>query len=126
MADYVPIHALQGGGYTSQASATITGGQLLATSGSGTVAPSVATSLTVVGVAAHDAALGAKITVLPIRMVHETVAGAGGITQGNPLKSDVNALVTLHVSGTDAPLSAIGKALTTATAGNACRWIGIQ
>jgi hypothetical protein len=124
MAEYVPVHALQGGGFTSQASATVVGGTLLAVSGSGTVAHAGLTSLLVVGIAAHDAASGAKVTVLPIRMVHQTVCGTAGVTAGNPLKSDANGLVMLWVAGTDSSAAMIGKALTTASAAAPVRWIG--
>lgn len=124
MADYTEVFPLGGGGFTSQASASVTGGQLLLVSGSGTVAPSGLTALTVVGVAGHDAASGAKVLVKPLKMVHETTAGTGGLTAGNPLKSDASSNVTLWVSGTDSAAAFLGVALTTATAGNPVRWIG--
>jgi hypothetical protein len=124
MADYVPAFPLGAGGWTSQASGAITGGQLLLVSGAGTVAPATLTALTVVGVAAHDAASGANLVVFPLKMIHETNAGTGGITAGNPLKSDANGLVTLWVSGTDSAAAFLGVALNTATAGNPVQWIG--
>jgi hypothetical protein len=124
MADYTELFPLGAGDWTSQASATITGGQLLAVSGSGTVAPAGLTSLTVVGVAGHDAASGAKVTVKPLKMVHETTAGSGGITAGNPLKSDASGNVMAWVAGTDSSAAFIGVALNTATATNPVQWIG--
>lgn len=124
MADYTPVFPLGAGAWSSQASAAVTGGQLMAVSGAGTVAPAGATSLTVVGVAAHDAASGAPLTVHPLKEVHETTAGTGGITAGNPLKSDASGLVTLWVSGTDSAAAFLGVALNTATAGNPVMWIG--
>lgn len=124
MADYTPLFTLGGGAYSSQASAAITGGQLVSVSGPNTVAPAVATDLKVVGVAAHDAANGAPVTVHPIKEVHETTAGTGGITAGNPVKSDAGGLVTLWVSGTDSAAAYLGTALNTAAAGSLVRWIG--
>lgn len=124
MADYTEVFNLGAGDFTSQASATIVGGQLLAASASGSVAPAGLTSLAVVGVAGHDAASGAKVTVKPLKKVHITTAGAGGVTFGNPLKSDAAGLVTLWVTGTDSAAAFLGIALETATATNPVRWIG--
>ena len=124
MADYTPLFTLGAGAYTSQASAAITGGQLVSVSGPGTVAPAVATDVKVVGVAAHDAANGAKVTIHPLKEVHETTAGTGGITAGNPVKSDAGGLVTLWVTGTDSPVAFLGEALNTAAAGSLVQWIG--
>lgn len=124
MADYTPVYPLGGGAWSSQASAITVGGQLVMVSGVGTVAPATATALPVVGVAAHDAAVGAPLTVHPLKEVHETNAGTGGITAGNPLKSDANGLVTLWVTGTDSAAAFIGTALNTATIGNPVMWIG--
>lgn len=124
MADYTPLFTLGAGAWTSQASAAITGGQLVSVSGPGTVAPAVATDLKSVGVAAHDAANGAPITVHPLKEVHETTAGTGGITAGNPVKSDASGLVTLWVTGTDSAAAFLGVALNTASAGSLVRWIG--
>jgi len=125
MADYTEIFPLGAGDFTSQASGTITGGDCVAVSGSGTVASAAAGSLLVVGVAGHDAVSGAKITVKPLKKVHETLAGAGGVTAGNPLKvgASPNKLV-LWVTGTDSAAAFIGIALTTAAADATLRWIG--
>jgi hypothetical protein len=121
MADYVPIHN-PGHEFTQQASATIVGGNTLANSGVGTVAPAITASANkYVGVAAHDAASGAKVTVIgAVGAVHETTA-AGAISAG--------ALVIVGaVSGTIATIGAgtfdqaIGIALTTAADTAVCRW----
>lgn len=125
MADYTEVFPLGAADFTSQSSAAIVGGVLVAVSGTGTVATAGATSLTVVGVAGHDVlASGLKITLKPLKKVHETTAGTGGLTAGNPLKSDASGLVTLWVTGTDSAAAFLGIALTTATAGNPVRWIG--
>lgn len=123
MADYTPV--ITGGAQpsTMTTSAPVTGGQVLIVTGSGTVGPAAAASGLVVGVAAHDAASGAQVTVWPLPGVtHETVTPTG-VTAGNALSSaaagtvDPGTLGTLAAAGT-----LIGVALTTATAGNKCQW----
>ena len=123
MADYTPV--ITGGAQpsTMTTSAPVTGGQVLIVTGSSTVGPAAAASGLVVGVAAHDAASGAQVTVWPLPGVtHETVTPTG-ITAGNALSSaaagtvDPGTLGTLAAAGT-----LIGVALTTATAGNKCQW----
>ena len=126
MADYVESVDLGVGAFTSTTSASVTGGQLLRVSGSGTVGPAAAGSPEIVGVAAFDAASGARVTVKPLRMVHRTTAGTGGVTAGNPLKSDASGNVTLYVVGTDAVTLLIGTALETASAGNPVKWLGTK
>ena len=125
MAEYTPKLALQGGPFTSQASATIVGGQFVGVSGVNTVGPAAAGSLVVVGVAAHDAATGAKLAVFPLKMIHESVAGVGGITAGNPIKVGATAdVAVLWVTGTDSAAAFLGIALNTAIATATFRWIG--
>lgn len=125
MADYVPVFPLGSPPFTSQASGSISGGDCVAVSGSGTVAGAGAGALTVIGVAAHDAASGAKVTVHPLKSVHETLAGAGGVTAGNPLKVGASpGKMVLWVTGTDSAAAFVGVALTTAAADAALRWIG--
>jgi predicted RecA/RadA family phage recombinase len=110
MADYSPI--FQGPPpYTSTASATITGGQVLEVSGSGTVGPAAAGSVKVVGVAAFDAATNAQVTIFR-GGVQELVA-SGTVTQGEQVEAAASGQVRTLASG-----RAIGVALTTATNGN--------
>lgn len=123
MADYTPVFTGGALPFTSTASATITGGQVLVVSGDGTVGPAGGASGLVCGVAAHDAASTQKVTVWPLAgVVHETVTPTG-CTAGNALASaaagtvDPGTLGTLAAAGT-----LIGVALTTATAGNKCQW----
>lgn len=124
MADYTPVQALGGGPFTSQASGTIVGGDAVVASGSGTVAASGAAGAAV-GIAAHDAVTGQKVAVWPLKAVHETVAGVGGATFGQPLKVGATAGVLIPwVSGTDTVPTWVGTALTTATATNILRWVG--
>ena len=123
MADYTPVFTGGSRPFTSTTSATVTGGQVLVVSGTGTVGPAGAGSGLCVGVAAHDAASGAQVTVWPLPgVVHETTTPTG-VTAGNALASaaagtvDPGTLATLAAAGT-----LIGLALTTATAGNKCQW----
>lgn len=125
MGDYVPIHN-PGHEWTSTTSAAVTGGQTLANSGVDTVAPAItASAKKYVGVAAHDAASGAKVTVLGgVGQVHESTA-AGAITAGD-------LVIVGAVAGTIATIGAgtfdqmIGIALTTAADTALCKWKAIR
>lgn len=110
MADYAPIfNGLPP--YTSTASATITGANVLEVTASGTVGPAGAGSVKVVGVAAFDAASGALVTIFR-GGVQELVA-SGTVTQGEQVEAGAAGTVRTLASG-----RAIGVALTTATTGN--------
>ena len=64
MADYAPTQAGEGhAALTYTAGATITGGQLLAVTGQDQVSPTSGPTLAVAGVAGHDAAAGAPVSV---------------------------------------------------------------
>jgi hypothetical protein len=115
MAEYLPLHA-PGAAFTRQASAAITGGQLLIVSGSGTVAPSSAGSIAWCGVAANDAASGDNCGVFA-GGVQRIVAGAGGVTAGTLVEPAAAGAVVNHTLGTN-DMYIVGLALTTATAGN--------
>jgi hypothetical protein len=125
VADYTPKFPLGAAGFGLSLGGTVSGGQLLAVSASSTVvAATTALAAKVIGLASRDGLSGDKITVLPLKMVHETVCGTGGVTAGDPLKTDNTGLVTLWVTGTDAANLWIGEALTTAAATATVRWIG--
>lgn len=122
MADYTPIHTGGAIPFTSQASAAIVGGTMVMVSGNGTVAVATSASTAVVGVAAHDAASGAKVTVWPLKNVTHEVTAAGAVTAGALLKVGA-------VSGTVAITpAAFGELVGKATVGAAdtalCRFIG--
>lgn len=126
MADYLPY--IQGipsfSGVT--ASATIVGGQVLENTGVNTVGPAGANSLKVVGVAAHDAAVGAGVTVHPIGPgnTHETTT-VGTVTAGDRVATAAAGTVGTVVAATAAAAGYdIGVALNTATTGNKVRWTG--
>lgn len=115
MADYLPLYK-PGQAFTSQASATITGGQLLIVSGSGTVAPSSAAAATAVGVAAFDVASGAKVTVFAGGI--QRVVASGAITAGANVEPATAGKVATHTNGTN-DAYVVGVALTTAADGAA-------
>jgi hypothetical protein len=110
MAEYLPLYK-PGHAIPSQASATITAGQLLEVTGSGTVGPAGAASLKSVGVAAFDVASGAKVTVFA-GGVQKIVAGTGGVTAGDIVAA--GAAGTVVAIGAGAFGTKIGIALTTA------------
>lgn len=84
MAEYVPLFK-PGQAITSQASAAIVGGRLVAVSGSGTVAETAGATTAWVGVAAFDAASGDKVTVHCGGVQKLTASGA--ITAGDQVIS---------------------------------------
>jgi ABC-type Fe3+-hydroxamate transport system substrate-binding protein len=112
MAEYLPLHA-PGAAFTRAASATITAGQLLEVTGSGTVGPAGAASTKCVGVAAFDAASGASVTV-HAGGVQRLVVGTGGVTAGDIVAA--GAAGTVVAIGAGVFGTKIGIALTTASA----------
>jgi len=119
MADYTPVFS-PGTATTSTASAAITGGQLLMVTGDDTVGPAGAASLAYVGVAGHDAAVGARVTVLAgPGQVHRTTS-TGAITAGSLVQCGAAGVVAT-LGGTPAEGQSIGVALA-AAAGNVCKW----
>lgn len=75
MAESLPLFA-PGADITFTASAAITGGQLVAVTGARTVGPAAAGSSAWIGVAAHDAANGAKVLVRNGGVFELTASGA--------------------------------------------------
>jgi hypothetical protein len=124
MSDYTPKFVLGSAPFTMTASGAIVGGDVVVMNGSDTVSSSGAGGVGI-GVAAHDAATGAKITVFPLKCVHETLAGVGGATAGQPLKVGASAgKLVLWVTGTDGAEKWVGNAINTAIADATLRWIG--
>lgn len=121
---------------TGTTSATTTGGQVLAVTGDGTVGPAgTATAAKVVGVAAMDAASGARVTFVPRGKVHITTA-SGGITAGDQVVAGAAGTVaTLAASAAggntagdidtaaNGARKVLGVALTTATDTNPVEWM---
>lgn len=108
MGAYEP-ECLYGHTYTGTASATITGKQIIAVSGNGTVGPAGADSNAVIGVAAHDVILNGLVAYFPRGPIHISTA-AGGITAG----ARVNSAAAGTVASAAAGVGNIGIALTTA------------
>lgn len=118
MADYSPVYT-PSNTFTSTTNGVVTGGQVLVVSGNGTVAAASGTSAACVGVAAHDAASGALITIHKLAgVIHESTIAAGS-TAGNLVIPAASGLVA---EGTGA--NVIGVALTTVGAGAKVQWLG--
>lgn len=117
MTDYTPVYSGGAVPFTQTTSAAVTGGQVLAASGNGTVAAAVtATGAVVVGVAAHDAGSGAKVTVWPLDgCIHELVATAAIAANAGVIVDAVGGQVaTATIATAAAAGTLIGTALTTA------------
>lgn len=124
MSDYTPLQTVNQLPWTSTASAAITGGQLVEVTGTGSVGPAAAGSQTVVGVAAHDAGNGSRVTVHPLAgLVHELVAGSGGVTAGQAVKVGAAAGEVLPLAG-GAVGAQVGIALTAAAGDAAVQVLG--
>lgn len=127
MADYSPVFASNIYPFTKTASAAITGGTVVETTTTGAVGPAGAGSLKSVGVAAHDAASGAVVSVWPLANVeHEiTVVAAGTVTVGDGVITGAAGTVNTSAVATAAAAGTlIGIATTTATAPNKVRFVG--
>ncbi len=115
MADYTPVFTGGVVPFTATTSAAVTGGRVVASSATGTVAHAAADSTVAVGVAAHDAASGAKVTVWPIDNCHHELEASGAITAGAGVVTDANGQVkTATIATAAAAGTLIGTALTTA------------
>lgn len=125
MADYTPVYTNGILPYTSTTSAIVAGGTLVETSTTGAVATAGALSLKVVGVAAHDAASGAKLSIWPITgVVHELPHTAGG-TVGDCIVAAASGALGSATQATAAAAGYdLGTALTTAGAGLKLRFLG--
>lgn len=113
MADYTPLF-WPGEAPVYTASATITGGQLVEVTGSGTVGPAGAGSLKVLGVAAQDYASGDRVTIFA-GGVQKIVAAAAGVTAGDIAAA--GAAGTVAAIGAGAFGTKIGVVITTAAGG---------
>lgn len=114
MAEYLPLYK-PGKEITRPTSATVTGGQLVIVSGSGTVAPSSAATHSWLGVAAFDAANGDNVTIFAGGV--QRIVATGTVTAGQLVEPATNGTVATHTNGTN-DFNVVGLALTTATAGN--------
>jgi hypothetical protein len=122
MADYLPRYK-PGESITSQASGTITAGQVVAVSGSGTVATAGANALNWLGVAAFDAVSGDKLTIHAGGV--QKLTASGTVTAGDIVVcaasgqvSTLAAVTTPTAADVTSTRAIVGVALTTATTGN--------
>jgi hypothetical protein len=102
------------------AGAAITGGQVLVYSGVDTVIPAAGASSAFAGIAAHDAASGAPITILAgSGIVHETQTTAAAVAVGALIQSAAAGAI----AGGAAAGSEIGVAVrAVSAAGGILRW----
>jgi hypothetical protein len=125
MADYTPVYVSGNNPFTKTASATIVGGNVVIASGVSTVAPAGAAATTAIGVAAHDAASGARVTVWPLANVEHECIASGTVTAGDAVATGAAGTVATVVAGTGAAAGTlIGTATTTATTGLKVRFVG--
>lgn len=126
MADYSPIYAGGAAPFTRTCSAAVTGGRLVAVTTTGAVGPSAAGALSI-GVAAHDAAIGAIVTVWPLANVeHEIeVLAAATVTVGDGVVAAAAGTINTAVIATAAAAGTLlGIATVTAVAPNKARFVG--
>ena len=117
MADYQPVYENGAQPFTATTSAAVTGGRVVAISGNGTVAHAGAASTVACGVAAHDAASGAQVTVWPLEGVVHEIEAASAITAAGGVQTAANGQVdpaTTSIGAASAAGTLIGRALTTA------------
>lgn len=117
MGEYTPIY-MPGTTINGTLSTAVVGGNLVEVSATGTIGVAGAGSVKVVGVAAQDGAIGAKISYF-VGGVAELVA-SGTVTAGQTVEAAAAGQVSTHTDGTgDGKI--VGVALTTATTGNKAR-----
>lgn len=144
MSDYTPVTDKRMS-YTMATSGVVTGGDPLVVSGNGTVAKAAAVaSIAFIGIAAHDAPSGGRVTVWTRGQIHEAIAD-GTVTAGDDIGSTNTAsrqVKTIPAAAADlgasyvqatvnsavnavvqASRGVIGIALTTATDNVKVRWM---
>lgn len=115
MAEYAPIFTGGVVPFTATTSAAVTAGRVVAASATGTVAHAAADSAVALGVAAHDAALGARVTVWPLEGCVHHLEASGAITALAGVVTDAAGQVkTATIATAAAAGTLIGTALTTA------------
>ncbi len=120
MPDYAPVFG-RPKTMTFTAGAAITGGQVLSFSAADTVSPSAVNPANYAGVAAHDAAAGALITVMMgAGVVHETPVAAG-VAAGALVYGGATGQIT-GTAGTGYGAVALGVAVRTLGGAGVLRW----
>lgn len=126
MADYTPVYSGGVNPFTATTSAIVSAGRVVKVSADGTVAHGAAgTDTTCLGVAASDAASGAKVTVWPLaNCVHELTTLAT-ITAGDGVVAAAGgAVATAAIATAAAAGTLIGVATTTRTGAGTVRVMG--
>lgn len=125
MAEYLPVFK-PGQAITLKASAAITGGQLVAVTGVGTVGPAGANALNWIGVAGFDAGINEQVTVFASGV--QSVVTSGTVTAGDvvvPAAAGAVATLAVVTTPTAADVTGtraiVGVAISTATTGNKVR-----
>jgi len=127
MADYTPVNSGGAIPFSKTTSAVVTGGTLAIASGVGTAGVGTAAALTVIGVFAHDAASGAKVSIWPLVNVEHEIVCANGITAAGGVQAAATGQVdpaTTSIAAASAAGTLIGIATSTATSTNKVRFIG--
>lgn len=125
MAEYTPIYDGGVEPFTQTTSGAVTGGQVLVASGVDTVAAAGAGSTVVVGIAAHDAASGAKVSVWPIANCIHEITTTGTVTVLDGVVTAASGTVGTAVIATAAAAGTlIGTALNTKTTGLKVKFLG--
>lgn len=135
MADYSPVVADGAAPFPMTAGAAITGGQVVYVTADRTVTPTSATTQRAIGVAAHDAPSGGRVTVWPLpRVVHESVNNnAGSFVIGHPVIAGASAGVDFpagadlatKLAAAAAAGTLIGLCVKAGATATAVQWIGI-
>lgn len=127
MGDYTPVYTSGVKPFVKTASAAITGGQMVSASGVNTVAPSGAAVATCIGVAAHDAASGTRVSVWPLVDIEHEIVATGTVTAGGGVQTGLAGTIdpaTTSIGAAAALGTLIGIATTTATGPNKARFLG--
>lgn len=127
MADYTPVYAAGQLPFTKTASAAVTGGTVAAASGVSTAAMAGAASTVVIGVFAHDAASGARVSIWPLAGLEHEIVTANNVTAAGGIQTAANGTVdpvTTSIAAGSAAGTLIGIATTSATAPAKVRFIG--
>lgn len=127
MADYTPVNAAGQLPFSKTTSAAVTGGTVAVASGVGTAAMAGAAATTVIGVFAHDAASGARVSIWPLAGLEHEIVTANNVTAGGGIQTAANGTVdpvTTSIAAGSAAGTLIGIATTSATAPAKVRFVG--
>jgi hypothetical protein len=127
MGDYQPVAPADVLPFTLTAGGTIVGGNLVELSASDTVIQGAGANRPI-GVAAHDAVSGQRMTIWPLAdLIHESpVQGTVAVAAGAPITGGTTGTVNTGVLGTLAAAGTlVGICVRGATGPAKARWIGV-